>query len=69
MGYCCRNALVGLAAEHSWFLIYPSHCLEPVWQLLGRTKRMLSSNVTHAELQQLKGVCSFIINEVLFEMI
>lgn len=38
MGYCCRKALVGLAAGHSWSLIYPSHYLEPIWQLLRRRK-------------------------------
>lgn len=40
MGYCCREALVGLAAEHSWFLIYPSHYFKPLQQLFERkTKR------------------------------
>lgn len=34
-----------------------------------RKKKNLSYNVTHAELQQLRGTCPFIINEVLFAMI
>lgn len=38
MGYCCRKALVGLVAEHSWFLIYPSHYFKPLQQLFRRKK-------------------------------
>lgn len=29
MGYCYRKALVELAAEHSWLLIYPSQYFNP----------------------------------------
>lgn len=39
MGYCCRKALVGLAAEYSWFFIYPSHYFKPLQQLFRRKKK------------------------------
>lgn len=40
VGCCCRKALVGLVAEHSWFLIYPSHYFKPLQQLFRRKKTL-----------------------------
>lgn len=41
MGYCYRKALVELAAEHSWLLIYPSQYFNPSTTLQEKEEKKI----------------------------
>lgn len=51
MGYCCRKALVGLTAEHSWLLIYPSQYFNPSTTLQEKEEEEKKENREKTQLE------------------